>query len=189
MRLEPWWDEGLGSSSGRGCRSQSIPKSFQLTWVHCGWGTTGHSGMETCHGWLPQQPPELWCNRMAGNALGKQALSLGKHTLPQNLFQGPICKQSGISILIVNVLHTIPSQPSSKAIRSQVQPSWADSAACQDLATSTSPDKNAFLGRWDFTIRHCNKDCNSVPTKQQKTWSFPHEHAKQRSEEIKHKAS
>lgn len=184
MRLEPWQDEGLGSSSGRGCRSQSIPKSFQLTRVHCGWGTTGHSGMGMCHGWLPQQPPELWCNRMAGNALRKQALSLGKHTLPQNLFQGPICKQSGISILIVNVLHTIPSQPSSKAIRSQVLPSWADSAACQDLATSTSPDKNAFLGRWDFTIRHCNKDCNSVPTKQQKTWSFPHEHAKQWSEEI-----
>lgn len=145
-----------------------------------GWGTTGHSDTGTGRGWLPGQLPELWCNRTAGNALGKQALSLGKHTLPQNLPQGPICKQSGISILIVNALHEIPAQPSSKAEAIQVLPSWADSAA----ARSTPPDKHACPGRGHFTTRHCNKGCNSVPRKQQETWSFPHQH-----EEIKHKVS
>lgn len=87
---------------------------------YCGWGTLGHSVTGMCHGWLFPQLPELWCNRMAGNALGKRALSLGKHTLAQNLFQGSIYKQSGISILTVNVLHQIPSQPSSKAVTTQV---------------------------------------------------------------------
>lgn len=100
----------------------------------------------------PQELPELWCNRVAGNALGKQALSLGKHPLPQKLLQAPICEQAGSSILVVNALHQIPAQPSSRAVTIQVLPSWAHGAAGRDLATSTSADKTAFLGRCDFTL-------------------------------------
>lgn len=108
-----------------------------------------------CRGWLPGQLPELWSNTTAGNALGKQALSLGKHSLPQNLPQGPICKQSGISILRVNALHQMPAQPSSKAEAIQALPSWADS--------STSPDKQPFLA--DGTLQPLQQGLQSSAQK------------------------
>lgn len=142
MCLGPWRGEGPGSYSEHGFRWQNVPKAFQVSWIYCGWGATGHSDLGMCHGWLPQQLPELWCNRMADNALGKQALSLGKHTLPQNLFHGSICKQSGTSILVVNILHQIPAQPSSKA--------W-QSKCCPAGQTVLSPG----LGHQHFTRQKC----------------------------------